>query len=193
MTTNRLPWIALLALILVGCGPEPGQSLPGNPDVTRVAPQELASIEPVSGQTIYVPVYSQIYAHSERRRIELSVTLSVRNTSLTGEMYVTSVRYYDTAGQFLREYLEQPIRVAPLGSIDYIVREEETEGGIGANFIVEWRAQIELGDPVVEAVMIGAGSQQGISFISPGRVISRIEPTPDEPAAEVTPEQTPPP
>jgi len=188
MKTKRLAWVALAGLLLAGCGPQAGQALPGNPDVTAVSLQEIDSIEPVAGQTIYVPVYSQIYAHSERRRIELSVTLSVRNTALDGEMYVTSVRYYDTDGEFLREYLEHPIRVAPLGSIDYIVREEDTAGGIGANFIVEWRAETEIGDPVVEAVMIGAGSQQGISFTSPGRVIARFDPASGEPAPDVAPE-----
>jgi hypothetical protein len=44
-------------------------------------------------------------------------------------------------------------------------------GGVGANFIVEWIAEKEVSEPVVEAVMISAASNQGISFVSPGRII----------------------
>jgi hypothetical protein len=36
---------------------------------------------------------------------------------------------------------------------------------------VEWVAEKEISEPVVEAVMIGTESTQGISFISPGKVI----------------------
>ena len=43
--------------------------------------------------------------------------------------------------------------------------------GLGANFIVEWVAQTEISEPTVEAVMLGTDLHQGISLISPGRVI----------------------
>jgi len=50
------------------------------------------------------------------------------------------------------------------------VKEQDTSGGSGANFIVKWTAQQGVTKPVVEAVMITA-FHQGISLISPGRVI----------------------
>jgi hypothetical protein len=57
-----------------------------------------------------------------------------------------------------------------MASTDFVVTEDDT-GGAGANFIVEWSAGAEVTAPVVEAVMISTASQQGISFVSQGRVI----------------------
>ena len=122
-------------------------------------------------QTIYVPAYSHIYYYSRNHRIYLAITLSIRNTDLKHPILVMSVRYYDTPGQLIREYLDRPKQLAPLESIDFVVEERDTSGGAGANFIVEWMAEERVNDPVVEAVMISSGTQ-GISFVSPGRVIS---------------------
>lgn len=122
-------------------------------------------------QTIYVPVYSHIY-HQDRQEIfNLAATLSIRNTDLTNPIIITSVRYYDTNGKLVKQYLEQPIQLGALASTDFYVTRNDTSGGLGANFIVEWVAQTEISAPVVEAVIIGTDFQQGISFISPGRVI----------------------
>ena len=125
-------------------------------------------------QTIYVPVYSHIY-HQDRQEIfNLAATLSIRNTDLTNPIIITSVRYYDSNGKLVKQYLEQPIQLAALASTDFYVNRNDTSGGLGANFIVEWVAEKEISDPVVEAVMIGTESSQGISFISSGRVIKSV-------------------
>ncbi|HEY9299210.1 MAG TPA: DUF3124 domain-containing protein, partial [Phormidium sp.] len=82
-----------------------------------------------------------------------------------------SVQYYDSSGKLVKQYLEQPIQLSAMASTDFVVRRNDTSGGVGANFIVEWVAEKEVSKPVIEAVMIGAESTQGISFVSPGRVI----------------------
>jgi hypothetical protein len=126
------------------------------------------------GQTIYVPVYSHIY-HQDQQKEEkifnLAATLSIRNTDLTKPIIITSVRYYDSNGKLVKQYLERPIELGAIASTDFVVNKTDTSGGLGANFIVEWVAQTEVSQPIVEAVMIGTDFQQGISFISPGRVI----------------------
>jgi hypothetical protein len=58
-----------------------------------------------------------------------------------------------------------------MASTDFVVEQNDTSGGAGANFVVEWSASIEVTAPVVEAVMISTASQQGISFVSVGRVL----------------------
>jgi hypothetical protein len=121
-------------------------------------------------QMLYVPAYSHIYYYNKQHRILLAITLSIRNTDLAHPITITSVRYYDTPGQLVKEYLEQPLPLRPLESTDFVVEERDTRGGIGANFIVEWMAEERVNDPIVEAVMISSGTQ-GISFVSPGRVI----------------------
>lgn len=138
------------------------------------APQKVVvdkNFKAVMGQTIYVPVYSHIYYEDKKRIFNLAVTLSIRNTDLTNPVIVNSVLYHDSNGKLIRRYLEKPIQLAALASTDFFVARTDTSGGLGANFIVEWVAQTEVSEPVIEAVMIGADFQQGISFISPGKTI----------------------
>ncbi|ARV58284.1 hypothetical protein BZZ01_06220 [Nostocales cyanobacterium HT-58-2] len=125
----------------------------------------------VMGQSIYVPIYSHIYHGDGKKIFNLAATLSIRNTDLTNSIIITSVRYYDSNGQLVKQYLERPIQLAALASTDFVVDRTNTSGGVGANFIVEWVAQTKVSEPIVEAVMIGTDFQQGISWISPGKVI----------------------
>ncbi|AUT04077.1 hypothetical protein CLI64_28910 [Nostoc sp. CENA543] len=123
------------------------------------------------GQTLYVPIYSHIYHDDRQQVLNLAATLSIRNTDLMNPLIITSVRYYDSNGKLVKQYLEQPIQIDALASSDFYVSRSDTTGGLGANFIVEWVAQTEISEPIVEAVMIATEFQQGISFVSSGRVI----------------------
>jgi len=53
----------------------------------------------------------------------------------------------------------------------YIIPERDKSGGSGANFIVAWKSKTPVNPPIIESIMIGTQSQQGISFTSRGRVI----------------------
>lgn len=132
----------------------------------------------IVGQTIYVPIYSHIYIRDKSRILNLTATLSIRNTDAQNPIRITSARYYGTHGVLVREYLNEPLILAPMASTDFVVAEDDTSGGSGANFIVEWGAGVEVTEPVVEAVMISTASQQGISFVSTGRVIKVFTPEP---------------
>ncbi len=145
------------------------------------APQEPVSqlkvvnldntIKIVRGQTVYVPVYSHIYAFDRNQRREFATTLNIRNTDLTSPIIVASVSYYNTNGELVRKYLEQPVELNPLATTNFVVNLDDTTGGVGASFIVKWVTTKEVSDPVVEAVMIHTPSNQGLSLISNGRVI----------------------
>jgi hypothetical protein len=50
--------------------------------------------------------------------------------------------------------------------------EGDTVGGSGANFLVKWQAKSKVNPPLIEGVMIGTRSGQGISFVSRGQVIN---------------------
>lgn len=122
-------------------------------------------------QSLYVPVYSHVYVH-DGVPFPLTATLSIRNTDSASPLFVQRVFYYDSEGILLRSYLEQPLRIAPLATAEFLVEEGDASGGSGANFVVEWASENALTQPVVEAVMIGASGQQGISLICPAVVIS---------------------
>jgi hypothetical protein len=147
---------------------EPLTQLSPTPNVKASNPSE--NLATTIGQTLYVPAYSHVY-YQNGREFLLATTLSIRNTSLTDSISVASVRYYDSKGKLVKKFTQKSLQVAPMATTEFFVEEQDTSGGSGANFIVEWTAQEDVTEPVVEAVMISAASQQGISLISPGRVI----------------------
>lgn len=159
-------------MILTGCT-SPATTPAGDQSLVN-QPQQItldANFKAATGQTIYVPVYSYIYHDNGRRIFNLATTLSIRNTDAANAIVVTCVRYYNSNGQLVRQYLESPIQLAAIASTDFFIDTTDNSGGLGASFIVDWVAQTDVTEPIIEAVMIGSGYQQGISFISPGKVI----------------------
>jgi hypothetical protein len=128
-------------------------------------------------ETLYVPVYSEIYHMDGTRQMLLTVTLSVRNTSLSDSAIITRIDYFDSKGKKLRNYLDSAVVLKPLESSEYIVEYAEKEGGAGANFIVEWCASKYADQILVQAVMIGTSGQQGLSFVTESKVINQIDKT----------------
>jgi hypothetical protein len=144
------------------------------------APAEAIKVEDLdvaTGQTIYVPAYSEIY-YAPGRTLNLAVTLSIHNTDLNHPIVITAVRYYNAQGQLVKDLLAQPQQLGPLAAADFFVEQQAAGGGLGSNFLVEWVAEQPVYEPVVEAVMIGTVSSQGISFISPGRVVTQTRESP---------------
>lgn len=123
------------------------------------------------GEMIYVPAYSHIYIGNREQPFLLTITISIRNIDPNNHITISTVDYYKTQGRLLRKYLDKPITLKPLESLRYVVPENDTKGGSGANFIVEWQSDRPANSPIVESIMIGAKSTQGISFVSRGRVI----------------------
>ncbi|HIK46150.1 MAG TPA: DUF3124 domain-containing protein [Leptolyngbyaceae cyanobacterium M65_K2018_010] len=176
-----IPAIAGLVLLALntGCGSSfPGSTVTGadlgletNPGVTTLAAAQRPTL--VTGQVIYVPIYSEIYDLGPNRTFQLAATLSLRNTDRQNPIVITAVDYYDSAGKRVKTYLTDPIQLAPLTSTAVVVHQTDTLGGTGANFLVTWGAAVAVSEPIVEAIMISTASQQGISFVSPGRVIEQ--------------------
>jgi hypothetical protein len=125
------------------------------------------------GQLVYVPVYSHVYHGDYERKILLTGILSIRNTDPTHAITIVKADYYDSDGKLIKSYLPQPLTLKPMASTRFIVKESDTKGGSGANFLVEWQAETEVNEPIIEGVMIGAAAQQGISFTSRGKAIKK--------------------
>ena len=123
------------------------------------------------GQSVYVSIYSHIYSGIKARPFDLAAILSIRNTDIDQPVTLVSVKYYDTEGKLLKEYLDEPLELNALASARYIIKENDKAGGSGANFIVKWKSNKKVTPPIIEAVMIGTHSGQGISFVSRGQVI----------------------
>jgi hypothetical protein len=123
------------------------------------------------GQTVYVPVYSQIYHGYKERPFDLTVTVSIRNTDPNSAITVLSADYYDSNAKLIRGYVEKPIQLNAMASTRYVVKQSDKIGGSGATFIVKWKADHPVNPPIIESVMIGTQGQQGLSFTSRGQVI----------------------
>ena len=123
------------------------------------------------GETVYVPVYSNVFVGPRSLPFNLATTLSIRNTDPTHPLTITSVDYLDTAGRVVRRYLAKPLGLAPLATHYIHLEEKDTAGGFGAKFIVRWESPRVINTPIIECLMIGATSGQGISFVSPGQEI----------------------
>jgi len=154
----RVFLLAILSFLACAAAPAPGW-----------ASSAVTSLS--KGQTVYVPAYSNVFSGPKRLPFQLATTLSIRNTDLSASFRVTSVDYYDSNGKLLRRYLEKPLTLGPLASTYVHIEEKDVRGGFGANFIVRWDADRTINAPVIECVMIGATSGQGISFVSPGQEI----------------------
>jgi hypothetical protein len=123
------------------------------------------------GQSVYVSIYSHIYSGVKARPFDLAAILSIRNTDINQSITIVSVKYYDTEGKLLKEYVDEPLELKALASTRFIIMEGDKTGGSGANFIVKWKSDKKVNPPIIEAVMIGTQSGQGISFVSRGQVI----------------------
>ena len=141
--------------------------LPPQPKASEIPPKSM-----VEGQMVYVPVYSHIYAKGGKPFL-LEATLSIRNSDPKADLTIATVRYYDTNGELLRDYLEKPMLLKPLATIEFLVAQKEIEGGSGANFIVEWESDKKVNKPIIEAVMIGIEDQASISFVRTGIAIEK--------------------
>ncbi|MBE9092910.1 DUF3124 domain-containing protein [Tychonema sp. LEGE 07203] len=173
-------WVgwAIGAIVITSCSDQT-TSQRQQPDTKRETSLRSVTLDRakvVMGQTLYVPIYSHIYHYNNQDRVmNLSATLSIRNTDLTNSIIITSVRYYDTDGQLIGQQIKSPLELKPLASTEFFIAADDTRGGSGANFIVEWVAEKIVYEPVIEAIMISTSSSQGISFISPAKVLKQYK------------------
>ena len=131
------------------------------------------------GQTVYVPVYSQV-AHGNLDgsgkpwTLLLSVMLSIRNVNPDDGITVRSVRYYDTEGKLLREFYPTPKALTPLQSTDVFIENKDVTGGSGANFLIDWEAAKPVNPPLIEAVHAYFFGTQSVVFTAPSRAIEPV-------------------
>jgi hypothetical protein len=188
---RRATWAVLLCAAVApawscagsGAGPKPGEpgasrSAAARAGVTEADPADVARAS--VRKTVYVPAYPYVYTEDRGKPFNLAVTLYVRNVDPTVPLYLTTVRLYDADGSLARELAPRPLRIAPLASAEFFLKESETATGSAASYLIGWAATGPIGEPVVETVMIGTLSNQGIAFTCPGRVVEADAPAKGE-------------
>lgn len=137
----------------------------------------MAAEELSNGQTLYLSVYSKIW-HGDlvikgKLPLEyfLSALISVRNTSLKTPIRVLSARYYNTEGKLLNEFVPKPITVGAMGTYELFIERKESEGGSGANFVIQWDSVVPANPPIVEAVHADISGPRTLSFVTLARPV----------------------
>jgi hypothetical protein len=155
---GRRAWVAALALAAeLACG--------------QAAPARS------TGAQLYVPVYSHIWhgeadSRGERAKTLLSALVSIRNVDPARTIRITSAVYFDTDGRKVREFLDGPRSIAPMGTLELFVPQSDTRGGSGANFVVAWRADTAANPPLVEAVHANMTAGRAVMFVTGARPIA---------------------
>lgn len=132
---------------------------------------DLDEIDSLVTGTTYLSVYSQIYSYTEHTSIDLTATVSMRNTAANGKLYLLKADYFDTEGNRIHSYVQKPIEISQLETLEIVIAEFDKKGGTGANFLFEWAIEPESSSPIFEAVMISTYGQQGLSFTTQGHQI----------------------
>lgn len=137
-----------------------------------LAPAVGLAGEKSMGQTLYVPVYSNIYNGHTDKPTPLAITVSLRNIDPTNEIRVLGVDYYDSRGRLVRNYISKPFDLAPMASARYVVKDSQKTRGAGAKFIVRWESESMTNPLMAQGLMISTASQLGISFTTQGIVVA---------------------
>lgn len=74
------------------------------------------------------------------------------------------IRYCDTKGKEANSYLKKPVTRGPLGTSEVFVERDDSTGGSGSNFLVDWVSANPVPIPIIEAVMIDATGKRSILF-----------------------------
>ena len=126
-------------------------------------------------QSVYVPVYSSVADAGGQKRLDFSVTLSIRNVADGAPLVLERIDYHDTAGKLVQHYLVQPVAIRPLGTVEIFIPTDDIRGGTGAKFIVGWAATDAMPSPVIQAVMVGGIANRSYALTTEGVPIATPE------------------
>lgn len=156
--------------ILIGCeSPNPNMTKAGEDELkAHELDRDLKKSDKAYEETFYVPIYSDIYIEQTNQNALLAATLSVRNTSFSDSLFISKIDYFNTEGDLVRGYIDQPIFLAPMATVNYVIEKEDTSGGPGANFIINLSSDNPKVKPLVQAVMVGLTGNKGFSFSTDG-------------------------
>lgn len=124
-----------------------------------------------AGQTLYLPVYSHIW-HGDRvvnkrypLKTPVSVLVSIRNTNLKTPVRLYSARYFNTTGKLLKQFVASPVMIEPMGTHELFIEKQETQGGSGANLVIQWDAETAVNAPIVEAIHAEIKGHSTFTFV----------------------------
>lgn len=130
------------------------------------------AVERSRGQTLFLPVYSELTYGDRRAVLNLAVTLSVRNLDAHHPITLTRVDYVGASGAVVRPFLTEARGLKAMAAETFVIRESDRSGGASAGFVVAWESAEPVIPPLVEGVMVNGAYNQGMAFVTSARVLS---------------------
>lgn len=168
-TMNRTKHILLaLSILIFGCEQEekPADIHEENWSGRAASLAKVDSL--ISGKT-YLSVYSEMFSFSQKQKYRLTGMVSMRNLSETDTIYLLRADYYDTAGKKIRTYINFPVYLQPMETVEIVITHEDVEGGTGSNFLFEWKTPPDCPEPLFEGVMSNMQGTKGLAFVTNGK------------------------
>ena len=133
------------------------------------------NIKLVRGQILYMPIYSNMPHYMDSAKFDMSAFVAFHNTDFTHKIILQKVQYFDTKGKMVRDYLLETKKIlAPLETADFYVPYQD-QSGTGANFLIEWKSDSLVTEPLVESVTINLLSHNSVGVLSTGKVIKELK------------------
>jgi hypothetical protein len=126
--------------------------------------------ETLERKSFYLPVYSHMYISSENY-MKLNISLSIRNTDLSEDLYIESIDYYNTEGKLVKNYISQPHILKPMGTVDFLVELDDMSGGNGAKFLVKFVNKSNVSKPIIQGIMSNIVGNNQVVFITDGQLL----------------------
>jgi hypothetical protein len=133
-------------------------------------------IDIAEGQIVYVPIYSNIETDTGKTHPLYSI-LGIRNSDPERSIIITSASFYDGRGNLVKQYLDEHLELAPFVTRTFFVNKKSIRASSSAaNFIITWKSDAPVYEPIIDAVTYGSHEGMSISFKSVGRpLVQRIE------------------
>ena len=131
-----------------------------------------------NGQHLYLPIYAFIQYgdldnNGAARQLPVSALVSIHNTDLDKPLKLLAARYYSTEGKFLRNFVSSPRILKPMETLEFLVERRDVVGGSGANFVIQWEAEVPVSPPLVQALHVELQTNRAIVFTTDAVLIPR--------------------
>ena len=113
-----------------------------------------------------------VNAYALNLKIGLTVTISIRNTSLKDTIYLEDINQYNAQGKLVHKYLNEMVFLSPMQSTAYVIEESDNQREVEGSFIINWAATNSEIKPIFQGVMVSTHGTQGVSFITEGVSVS---------------------
>lgn len=171
---TRIIFLSLILLQFASCVKESNnpskakESVDFNP--ASVSPS-LQAFKQVKGQLLYLPVYSNVPYQIDTLKFDMSAFVAIHNTDLNEKIYLTKVLYFNQDGKLVDDFLPSGIMaIEPLATKDFYIPYED-QSGTGANFLVEWRSDSLVNEPLIEAVTLCVKPNNSVAILSEGKIM----------------------